>query len=298
MVARRVCFLLERADPPRPSPVVDRAIALLTERGASVSTVYPEELLWRLDRLSVEADVYVLKSNTELALSLAAALEGIGARVVNSHAATARTTNKVRAAGTLIRAGIPTPRSLATARPSQLTAEVASGCALILKPHRGHFGKGIVVARSPADLPTPDAFSDRDLVFAQDYLAGANTDLKVYVIGETVLGVRKPFVPGTSFARTGEPAPLAPAVEQIAWQVGQAFGLELYGLDVAEDEDGGAYVIDVNAAPSYRGLPSAADRLVDYILSSRDIPQPTRRLDARAELAGREPVSEVRQSFF
>jgi ribosomal protein S6--L-glutamate ligase len=102
------------------------------------------------------------------------------------------------------------------------------------------------------------------VVLAQDYLARARLDLKVFVIGDEVFGVRKAFA-GDSFLRAGEPTELSPEIEDIARRCGQAFGLELYGLDIAEDPERGLQIIDVNYFPGYRGVPDAARRIADYI---------------------------------
>ena len=265
MAAPTVCFLLERGTPPRRNLVIQETISLLERGGVTVRTQYAEEAVVRLDRLAVEADLYLLKSNTDLAFSLATALEAMGARVLNTCAATWRARNKVLAAVTLLRAGLPTPRSVAAGHPAHLRAEVAAHGPLILKPHRGHYGLGLVVAQTPAELPAAEEFADREVVFAQHYLAGACTSLKVCAIGEGVFGIRKPFVPGNSYAQGGEPWPLTPEVEELARRTGRAFGLELYGLDLAEGEDGAVWIVDVNAFPGYRGVPDAARRLADYI---------------------------------
>ena len=261
-----VCFLLERGSPPRVNPVIVEACEVLRRRGAVVAELYAEEATLRLDALrdtepALAADLVLLKSNTELALSLAIALEGLGTRVLNRAGAALLAQNKVLAAATLLRAGIPTPRSLAAGQPAQLAAELAAG-PLILKPYRGHYGLGVTVAERPDALPA--AAVHPDLVFGQRYLAAARTDLKVYAIGEEVFGIRKRFGPD-SFRQDGELAPLSPAVEQIARRCGAAFGLELYGIDVAETADG-PYVVDVNSFPGYRGVPEAAPRLAEYIL--------------------------------
>jgi ribosomal protein S6--L-glutamate ligase len=257
----RICFLLERGSPPRLNPILAEAFPLLERRGGKVTLSYPEEELIRLDNLSVEADLYLLKSDTELALSLAIALERLGGRVLNSSSACILAKDKLLAAATLARAGIPFPRSLAAARPAQLATQVAAA-PLILKPHRGYHGAGITVAETPEALPAESAYPD--LVFAQKYLANARKDLKIFGIGEEIFGVRKAFA-ADSFLRAGEPAPLSPEVEDIARRSGQAFGLTLFGLDIAEDEEGPC-VIDMNYFPGYRGVPEAARRLADHIL--------------------------------
>src|SRR5919197_421401 len=120
-----------------------------------------------------------------------------------------------------------------------------------------HAGNG---AR-PAGLPAADEHPE--FAFAQDYLHSARTDLKVFGIGDEVFGVRKTFG-ADSFLHTGEPAAPSPEVESIVRRVAGAFGLELFGVDVAEDERG-AYVFDVNSFPGFRGVPDAPGRLAAYI---------------------------------
>ena len=264
-MAPHICFLLERGNPPRRNLVIEETIAHLQQRGATVTSLYPEETLLRLDTLRAEADLYLLKSNTDLALSLATVLEAIGARVLNTCVASGLAKNKVVAAARLLAAGLPSPRSLATAHPAQLAPQVAAQPTggLILKPHRGHYGLGIAVAARPTDLP--DAFADHEVVFAQEYLSQARTDLKVFGIGDRVFAVRKTFNAGDSFARSGAPTLLPPPVEDIARRTGRAFGLELFGLDLAESPDGRVDIVDVNAFPGYRGVPDGARHLADYI---------------------------------
>lgn len=259
----RLDFLLERGSPPRLNPILAEAFSLLTGRGCKLKVTFPEEELIRLDSLSVEADLYLLKSDTELALSLATALERLGGRILNSCGAAILAKDKVLAAATLLRAGLRPPRSLVAARPAQLAAYAATG-ALILKPYRGYHGAGIAVVESPDALPAGNVYPD--LVFAQAYLARARKDLKVFAIGDDIFGVRKSFAQD-SFLRAGEPASLPPEVEDIARRCAQAFDLKLYGLDIAEDE-GGYSIIDVNYFPGYRGVPDAARRLAEYILKA------------------------------
>lgn len=258
-----VCFLLERGSPPRTNPILVEVFSRLEARGVRVTTVYPEEALVRLDALKVEADLYLLKSDTEFALSLASALEHLGARVLNTCRASALAKDKVLAAMILQQAGLPAPRAYAAAHPAQLSAALA-GRGLIFKPYRGYHGAGVTVARAPAELPAASRYPE--VVFAQAYLAEARVDLKVFVIGDDVFGVRKPFS-ANSYQRSGVPVSLSPRVKDLARRCGAAFGLKLYGLDVAETAEG-EVIIDVNYFPGYRGVPDAARRLTEYLLTT------------------------------
>lgn len=258
----RIDFLLERGSPPRSNPIIAQTMEILRAAGATVALTYAEEQLHRLDRLAVTADLYLLKSDTELAFSLATALESLGGRVINPTGACLLSKDKVLAAATLARAGIPAPRSLTAAVPVQLEEEL-SRQPLILKPPRGYHGVGITVVEDASDLPASAFYPD--MVFAQEYLRDARKDLKIFGIGSKIFGVRKPFS-RNSYREAGSPCPLPPDVERMARRCARAFRLELFGLDLAEcGED--VYVLDVNYFPGYRGVPDAARLLADYILS-------------------------------
>jgi ribosomal protein S6--L-glutamate ligase len=235
----------------------------LKSQDVGVAVRYPEEELLRLDTLGVEADLYLLKSDTELALSLATVLERLGARVLNPAYASATAKDKIVAAAILHRAGIPTPRSLAAASPHQLAPYLETG-PLILKAHRGYHGAGLCVVAEPEALPDDDAYPE--VVFTQSYLSGGRSDLKVFGIGDEIFGVRKPFAQ-ESFLRAGEPTPLSADVENIARRCAAAFALVLYGLDIVETDDGPS-IVDINYFPGYRGVPDAACRLTDYIVQA------------------------------
>jgi ribosomal protein S6--L-glutamate ligase len=259
---KRVCVLLEHGPPLRLNPIIAETIERLEASDVRVTVLVPEETLLRLDRLHIQADLYLLKSDTELALTLATTFEHIGATVLNRASAARRAKDKLLAAATLAQAGLPAPRSLGAARPTQLAEHVGRGRPLILKPHRGYHGVGIAIARHSDDLP--DAHVYPDAVFAQAYLDRARTDLKVFVIGDAVFGVRN-AVPAAAVVRADNSVSVSPEVEQIARRVGAVFDLELFGLDIAEDPEHGPQIIDVNYSPGFRGVPGAPRHLAEHI---------------------------------
>ena len=65
-------------------------VRLLVKWGATVERIYREERVTDLAPLKVEHDLYVLKSSTELALSLAGALQAMGANLLNPNSAIMR----------------------------------------------------------------------------------------------------------------------------------------------------------------------------------------------------------------
>ena len=94
----RFHFVVNRRVPARPSPVVLEVYDLLTRAGHEVTDGITEEALVRPDLLRPDADLYVVKSHTELAFSLAGALDAAGARQLNPYASWAATQDKFVAA--------------------------------------------------------------------------------------------------------------------------------------------------------------------------------------------------------
>jgi glutathione synthase/RimK-type ligase-like ATP-grasp enzyme len=256
----RIACLLDRRAHEMPTPLLESVFARLERRGMRVDWMVPEERLIRTDVLAPEYDLYLLKSQSELALSLGAILHARGARLVNRYPACAAVRDKVVAAGRLRAAGIPAPRTWVTQDLGLVESLLADG-PLVVKPPRGLHGAGVHVLRRPADLAAVPPPASPQLV--QDYVAGGPDDLKLYVVGGAVFGVRKPFS-GNSFSAPGRPCEVPAEARDVALRCGRAFGLSLYGLDVIESADG-PVVVDVNYFPGYRGIAGADEHVADHL---------------------------------
>jgi ribosomal protein S6--L-glutamate ligase len=276
----KLYFLLVRRVPPVPSPVLLDVFSLLEQRGFEVDSGIPEEHVVRPDRLRVEHDLYILKSHTELALSLAGVLDTLGARLLNPYASCITTQDKIVASRRLRAAGVATPRCWVTGVPA-LLAPIAEEMPLIVKPHRGHRGAGISIIRDPSDLAALEPLEAPVLI--QEYVEGSDEDVKVYVAGDEVFAVRKEFSP-TSFTRPGRPCPVSAGLRRVALDCGRILGLGLYGLDVLETDEG-PVVVDVNYFPGYKGIPDVAlviaDYIEDYALGRRRLELPPLEVPAR-----------------
>ncbi len=254
-------FMLVRRVPPVTSPVLAEVFAILSRHGFQISADIAEETVTLADDLRVEHDVYVLKSHTELSLSLAGILDARGAITLNPYRSCTTAQNKIVASQRLRAAGIPAPRSWVTGDVEQMRAWIEDG-PLIVKPYQGHRGAGVQILRTPEDVasvtlpPSP--------VLIQQFVPGPGEDLKVYVVGDEVFAVRKPFS-ANSFAVPGRPCRVSSEIRRIARRCGEAFGLGLYGIDVIEGADG-PMVVDLNYFPGYKGVPGVAPRIADYIM--------------------------------
>ncbi|MGH7490815.1 MAG: ATP-grasp domain-containing protein [bacterium] len=256
----KLYFMLVRRSPPVPSPVLSEVYEILGQRGYRIAIGIPEEMVIQHEFLNVRHDLYILKSHTELSLSLAGILDAQGARLLNPYLCCLTTQNKIVTSQRLRAAGVPTPRCWVTGELTRLRSIAEMG-PLIIKPYLGHRGTGIHIVHHPDELaavPPPER-----PVLIQEYVKGPGEDLKVYVVGDNVFAVRKPFS-AESFAIAGRPCAVSAEVRDIALRCGQALGLGLYGLDVIESSKG-PVVVDLNFFPGYKGVPNAAAFIAEYI---------------------------------
>jgi fructose-1,6-bisphosphatase/inositol monophosphatase family enzyme/glutathione synthase/RimK-type ligase-like ATP-grasp enzyme len=257
----RIAMLLVKHPPERKSPIVPEVIRRLQARGARVEVIYPDESVTDLASVRVAHDLYVLKSGTERALSLAGALHAQGARIVNPYPVAAALRDKVVSTRILQAAGAPVPETWLASRPQEL-APLLQGGGLVLKPYRGSQGRGIRVVRTPEELAAADA--SEPLVFAQRLHPADGPDHKLYGVGGRVFGVRRCWPPRSYEDKLGEPFEVSPELAEVAARCGRAFGVSIFGVDVVLSQ-GRPLVVDMQCFPGFKGVPDAAALLADAI---------------------------------
>jgi ribosomal protein S6--L-glutamate ligase len=247
------------------SSIVLQAVRLLEEWGADVDVIYPEELCRAVSEVRVEHDLYLLKSETDLALSFAGALHAAGATLLNPYHASSMMTDKLVLMRRLKEAGVPVPASYVAGSPHQLAHLLEIG-PLALKPHRGSKGHGVQLIWDPDEL---DHVADGGLVFAQQYHKPDGRDRKIYCIGGQLFGVMRSWPAHTYEEKLGEAFSVEAALRDIALRAGAAFGVDLFGLDIIIS-DGQPLVVDMHGFPEFKGVPDAALRLADYVYATAE----------------------------
>ena len=265
----RIAFLVVKHPPDRKSPIMPEAFRRLAELGHEVDLLHPDEDVVDLADVRPRHDLYVLKSQSEAALSLAGALHAVGARILNPYPAAAALRDKVVSTRILQSAGAPVPASFATAAPAALLPRLAEG-PLVLKPVRGWQGRGVRVVRTEEDLR---AYPAEGLVLAQRYHPPDGGDLKLYGIGGRIFGVRRVWPPRTYEEKLGAPFEPDGELRALARRCGAALGVDLFGVDVIES-GGTRWVVDMQGFPGFKGVPDAARLIAEAI-------------DAHARAAGR-----------
>jgi ribosomal protein S6--L-glutamate ligase len=265
----------------RVSPIMPEVVRLLCDWGAAVETIHAEEALTDLSTLSPRHDLYVLKSGSELALSLAGALHAMGAPILNPYPVACACRDKVVATRVLQRAGVPVPETFVAHDPWRLAPLLDRG-PLVVKPYRGSKGRGVQVIWDADELDALAAVGG--VLFAMRYHEPEGRDRKIYCIGGQLFGVKRVWPATTYEQKVGEPFALTPELREIALRCGRAFGMELYGLDVVIS-GGRPYVVDISSFPGFKGVPDAALRLADYIYAAA-----RRTLDGDAVIASAKGV--------
>jgi ribosomal protein S6--L-glutamate ligase len=252
-----------RADLSRLGPLPDEILLLLRGQGHEVLCYFGEDKLTNLDEWPPPADLFILKGHDALCQSLAGLAAARGGLLLNPHQSCIQAENKILATARLRAAGLPAPESWVTTGSLNLN-KLASRKSLIVKPHIGGMGRSAHAHKIsyPADVNSIDLGSDTFVT--QEFIAGPGADLKVYVVGDRVFGIRKPST-GLSFNIPGIRCELTTELVELAGRVGDVLGLGLFGMDVIESP-AGPVVVDVNYFPSYAGIEEAPMAIADYII--------------------------------
>ena len=252
---KKIYFMLAYARRKAHRPLLEQVIENLRADGFEVSTGVAEALSIVPEQIKVEADLYVLKSHSSFWLNIAAVLDTQGARILNSYPSCVDTNNKIRTAARLSAADVPIPRSWVTGDLAQIL-EATDAKQFLIKPNFGRWGNGIRLVNDRAELAT---LKISDGMLVQELIDPIEEELKLYVIGQRVFGIRKN-------PETDERVPVTPdpLLECIALRCGRALGLEIFGVDALISKHG-PIVVDVNYFPSYNGVPNVAGPLTDHI---------------------------------
>src|SRR4030095_229605 len=95
--------------------------------------------------------IYMLKSHTELSLSLAGVLFTQGANMLNPYQSCSLIQSKIITSKLLRQAGTPAPDSWVTGDLS-MAKSLLEKHPLIIKPHMGHRGAGVHLCKTPEDI--------------------------------------------------------------------------------------------------------------------------------------------------
>lgn len=257
----RIGLIMPRKAADSKSVIMPEVVRLLTEYGAQVEVICPEDQLNHLCQIRPVHDLYVLKDTGDMGLGFAGILHAAGAVIINPYPASVILRDKIASTGVLKAAQLPVPETYVTAELSQLAPLLKDG-PLIVKPYRGKNGEGVRVVHDESELVHPSAC--RAPFFAQRYRKPDGPDHKLYVIDEHVFGVLRKWPAVTYEEKLGAPLKVTQSLRNYALRCGEVFGVKIFGLDVVISK-GDPYIVDVQSFPGFKGVSDAALRLADYI---------------------------------
>jgi RimK family alpha-L-glutamate ligase len=192
------------------------------------------------------------------------ALSAAGVRAVNGAKAIERTVDKFLASALLVRAGLPTPRTIACERPADaLDAFAELGGDVIVKPLFGSMGLGMVRVedRDVAERVFRALELERAVYYLQETLPHTGCDVRAVVVGERVVASIERIGEGwrTNLARGAHARPvrLDATRERLCVRAAAALGADYAGVDLLRVADGRDYVLEVNGIPGWQGVERA-----------------------------------------
>src|SRR5205809_1733098 len=260
------CFIIEEQyrNDAMPTVVVDQ----LLQWGHSVDVLEPHATITCLSDLTKQNyDAYVLKTVSDgPGLSILEAAEAAGIPTINNSRSIRLVRDKAVATAFAQAHGVPTPHTYFVAYPHLLKQVPSEDYPLVVKPTNGSSGRGIYRVNSPAELATLNIDGPSLCFFlAQQYVENPGYDIKLYAIGEDVYAVERKSPLHPEVEVESQLIPLKSEWLKLAQRVGELFGLDIYGLDVLETNNG-PVVVDINDFPSFGQVPGAVKRISNYIL--------------------------------
>src|SRR5712692_7331387 len=246
----RFCFIIEAQYRSEPMPMV--IAHQLMQWGHDVDVLEPQTSITCLSAMNkAEYDAYVLKTVSEgPGLSILEAAEAAGIPTINRPQAH----------------GLPMPRTYFVAHPGLLNQVPEEDYPLVIKPTNGSSCRGIYKVNSLDELATFDMTDvGNSYLLAQRYAENGNFDIKLYVAVTQVYAIakRSPLHPDVAVDK--HRIPITIDMRALALQVGDSFGLDIFGLDVVETTSG-SLVVDINDFPSFGQVPEATTIVAAHIL--------------------------------
>ncbi|MCR8579817.1 RimK family alpha-L-glutamate ligase [Streptomyces sp. Isolate_219] len=267
----RLCFLVEEQYRHDGMPL--EVIHQLRAWDHQVDVVWPGRSLIRISE-AIQAgshDAWVLKTvSGGPGLTLLEAAASVGLTTVNDVRAIRGVRDKALAAVIARSKGLPVPVTYAAARPEEFAEIPEAEFPLVVKPADGSSGRAVRLVATPDRLPAPVEPGGPDgsaggLLIAQPYVPNSGTDLKVYSVAGELYATERCSPLHPAHAVRERQVPLTPEVARITAEIGDVFGLDLYGVDILLGPDG-PVIVDINDFPSFRQVPDAVARVSAAVL--------------------------------
>ncbi|HEY7110438.1 MAG TPA: lysine biosynthesis protein LysX [Nitrososphaeraceae archaeon] len=236
------------------------------KKGIDIQTINCRDLVIDLD----EGEEYTNRMMLQRCVSYfnnlhsTAAIEGLGATVINSLRTTITCGNKLFSHMKLRNAGVKVPRAIcAFSQPSALNGLENYGYPKVIKPVVGSWGRLIALLK---DRDIAEAvLEDREhmyplyhVYYFEDYVKRPPRDIRAIVVGDAVVAAIYRYSGNGSWKTnmalggTAEPCKVTRELEDICLKASRAVQGEVVGVDLMESEESGLLVHEVNNTTEFK----------------------------------------------
>lgn len=193
-----------------------------------------------------------------------AALEGVGASVINPMMAAILAGNKLYAHTLLARAGVPTPdASVAFSAPAALESLGRRGYPAVIKPTVGSWGRMVSKLSGPEAAAGIIAMRETmypiyHVHYMEELVRRPPRDIRVIVVGDRAVAAIYRYSGGgawktnTALGGRAEPCPVSGELEELCIRAKDAVGGQIVGVDLMEDPGRGYVVHEVNNTTEFK----------------------------------------------
>lgn len=217
-------------------------------------------------------------------LALMHVLENWGLPVFNSAAVTSTCNDKLLTTLALLRAGVPTPRTMLAFAPQPAIEGIERlGYPAVLKPVAGSWGR--LLARVNDRDSAEAVLEHRETLgsyqhhvhYIQEYIDKPQRDIRAFVVGDrTICAIYRAsahWVTNTARGAVAQNCPVTPDLDDLCVRAARAVGGGILAIDVLEDPGRGLLVNEINATMEFRNsiAPTGVNipgEMLDYVLSA------------------------------
>ncbi|HEY0068451.1 MAG TPA: lysine biosynthesis protein LysX [Chloroflexia bacterium] len=263
-------------------------IGAMEQRGVEYGIIDDGDLLLDLGRPDERwgrYDAVLCRSVSQSrGLALMYVLESWGVPVFNSAAVTATCNDKLLTTIALLRAGVPTPRTMIAFTPETAMQGIeALGYPAVLKPVTGSWGR--LLARvndrdaAEAVLEHQETLGSyqHHIRYIQEHVDKPGRDIRAFVVGDrTICAIYRTsahWVTNTARGAVATNCPVTDELNDLCVRASNAVGGGILAVDVFEDRARGLVVNEINATMEFRNsiAPTGVDipgAMLDYILAN------------------------------
>lgn len=231
------------------------------------------------DKVVLQRSVSYFKS-----LHATAALEGLGAKVINPLRVASITGNKLFAHMEFQKAGVKTPKAVAAfSEESAIAALQEFGYPAVIKPTVGSWGRmiGLLRDKDAAQAVIEDRehmFPLYHIYYFEEFVKRPPRDIRAIVVGDKVVAAiyrysgEGEWKTNMALGGRAEACPVTAELTDICMKATDAVGGQIVGVDLMESDSDGLMVHEVNNTTEFKNTARVtgvdiAGLMVDYALS-------------------------------